>query len=147
MERSTRLDLPLLLPEIEDLRDTCIARLVRLLERRDGVQSVHVVRPGEVVPDEPRMHDGSAPAPSAEPQLCLHYDPERLTLAQVTALARAAGADVTVMVAEESAVDRTPLSPREAVALIRQLRIATGGKGLSPEEAAAEVRVLRDEWD
>ncbi|HVX82889.1 MAG TPA: hypothetical protein VHB23_16080 [Devosiaceae bacterium] len=74
-----------------------------------------------------------------------HYPVERLPADLREGLP--AGADVTVMVAEESAVDRTPLSPREAVALIRQLRIATGGKGLSPEEAAAEVRVLRDEWD
>jgi Cd2+/Zn2+-exporting ATPase len=95
MERATRLALPLLLPDVEDLRDACITRLVRLLERRDGVRSVHVVQPNEVVPTEPVTQDGSAPAPSGEPQLCLHYDADRLTLTQVMALARAAGADVT----------------------------------------------------
>ena len=99
MERSTRLDLPLLLPEMPDVRDACVARLIRLLERRDGVRSAHVVLPGDSSDAEPPLHEATedgAPSPaSSEPQLCLHYDPDRLTLGQVTALARAAGADVT----------------------------------------------------
>ncbi len=94
-ERTTRLDLPLLLPEVKDLRDACVGRLVGLLGRRAGVRSVHVVGPGEegcggAHPD--------APMPSVEPgesQLCLHYDADRLTLEQITALARSAGAKVT----------------------------------------------------
>ena len=94
-ERAIRLDLPLLLPEVRDLRDACVARLIRLLERRDGVHRVHVVVPGEASPAEPPSHDGSPPIPSIEPQLCLHYDPERLTLSRVMSLARAAGAGVT----------------------------------------------------
>lgn len=89
-EHTTRLDLPLLLPEVKDLRDTCVERLLRLLGRRTGVRCAHVVGPGEEAcvgaqPDEPM--------PSVEPgesELCLHYDPDRLTLAQITALARAA---------------------------------------------------------
>lgn len=93
MQRTVRLDLPLLLPDIKDLRDACVARLVKVLERRDGVQSVHVVEPGELPADEPPSHNGS-PAASEGPQLCLHYDPDRLTLQQVTALALRAGAGV-----------------------------------------------------
>jgi Cd2+/Zn2+-exporting ATPase len=95
MQRTVRLDLPLLLPDVKDRRDACVARLVRLLERRDGVQSVHVVEPGELPADEPPNHDGSPAAAADGPQLCLHYDPERLTLQQVTALAHTAGAGVT----------------------------------------------------
>jgi len=94
-ERTTRLDLPLLLPEVKDLRDACVERLLRLLGRRAGVRSAHVVGPGEEAcggtqPDKP--------LPSLEPgvsQLCLHYDADLLTLDQITALARAAGAEVT----------------------------------------------------
>ena len=108
MEQATRLDLPLLLPDVKDVQDDCVERLVRLLEQRDGVSRVHVVRVGEPLPPgEPAAHDpsrgtpapaGTSPAGAAlatEPQLCLHYDPERLPLAQVVALARAAGAGVT----------------------------------------------------
>ena len=109
MERATRLDLPLLLPDVKDVQDECVTRLVRLLERRDGVSRVHVVRPGEPLPpDEPAAHDparapgagqaagrGGTAALASEPQLCLHYDPERLPLGQLVAVARSAGAGVT----------------------------------------------------
>ena len=87
MERTTRLDVPLLLPDVRDAQDACVERLVRLLERRAGVARVHVLRAGEQEPD--------GPPPTVAPQLCLHYDPERLSLARVTELARAAGAEVT----------------------------------------------------
>lgn len=87
---STRLDLPLILPDVGDLQDACVARLTRLLERRDGVARVHVMRAGQADPGS----EGGPPA-VGEAQLCLHYDPERLTLAQITDLAEAAGAAVT----------------------------------------------------
>lgn len=93
--QTIRLDLPLLLPDVPDLRDACVERLGQLLARRSGVQSVHVVSPGEGACDS-APPDG--PMPSARPgesQLCLHYDADRLTLEQITALARSAGAEVT----------------------------------------------------
>jgi Cd2+/Zn2+-exporting ATPase len=88
--QARRIDLPLLLPEVPDVRDACVARLVGMLERRDGVLSAHVAMPGE------EAHDGHrGPSPDGVPALCLHYDPERLSLTQVENLARAAGAEVT----------------------------------------------------
>ncbi|MGH7560010.1 MAG: heavy metal translocating P-type ATPase [Gemmatimonadales bacterium] len=95
MERSTRLDLPLVLPEVKDLQDECVVRLLRLLERRDGVVRAHVVRSGDSAPEgnEPCSPEDS-PAPTG-PRLCLHYDPERLSLTQLTELAKLAGASVT----------------------------------------------------
>ena len=45
--KNSFLDIPLLLPDVKDLQDACVTRLVRLLERRDGVARVHVMRPGE----------------------------------------------------------------------------------------------------
>jgi Cd2+/Zn2+-exporting ATPase len=101
MEQRTRLDLPLLLPEVKDARDACVTRLIRLLERRPGVERAHVVLPGELLPPDEAATLGSggatavAGAVATEAQLCLHYDPDRLTLAQVVELARFAGADVT----------------------------------------------------
>ena len=78
MTQSTRLDLPLLLPEVQDVQDACVVRLTRLLERRPGVTRVHVLRAGDTTA-----------------QLCLHYDPEQLSLAQVSQLAHVAGAEVS----------------------------------------------------
>jgi hypothetical protein len=56
------------------------------------------------------------------------------------------GASVTVTVTANEEMPR-PLTSREAVALIAQMRARNSGKGVTPEEAAAEIRQLRDEWD
>ena len=52
MTHTVRLDLPLILPHIEDDQDECVARLVALLEARNGIERVHVTH-GE----EDRAHD------------------------------------------------------------------------------------------
>ena len=78
MTEKMRLDLPVLLPEVPDSRDACVDRLESLITRHPGVTEVHLVE-----------QDGRGHA------LCMHYDSETLTLAQVERLARAAGAEVT----------------------------------------------------
>lgn len=89
-----RLDVPLLLPGVRDEQDECVARLIGLLEKRQGVESVHVLRRGAGVQDAAHARIAGAGAPLDQPQLCLHYDPDQLTLSQVTALATAAGAEL-----------------------------------------------------
>ena len=42
MNHSLRLDIPVLLPGVKDDQDECVARLVALLEARDGIEDVHV---------------------------------------------------------------------------------------------------------
>ncbi len=107
MNRSTRLDLPLLLPDVTDARDACVARLVRLLETRSDIVSVHLVQPGDPLPaDEPPLEElrpAASPVPdvASGAQLCLHYDAERLSLAQIENLARLAGAQLTDRFAHE----------------------------------------------
>ena len=101
MTQSTRLDLPLLLPEVQDVQDACVLRLTRLLERRPGVTRVHVLRAdaGDQRSDRTDAADQpAAPCSKGErdsAQLCLHYDPEQLTLEDVAHLARAAGAEIS----------------------------------------------------
>ena len=94
-----RVDLPLILPEVGDAQDECVARLISLLEARDGVSRVHVVREGNAFPDDVVAAEKRIGAPDSaplqtEPQLCLHYDPERLTIAKLTSLIHLAGAEV-----------------------------------------------------
>jgi Zn2+/Cd2+-exporting ATPase len=79
---STRLALPILLPDVPDLQDECVARLVHMLEREGGVERVHIERDAHA--------DGIATA-----HLCLHYDRDRLTLAGITDIAKTAGAKLT----------------------------------------------------
>jgi hypothetical protein len=73
-----------------------------------------------------------------------HYPVERLPADLRAELP--AGASVTVTITASEDMPR-PLSSTEAVALIAQMRALNKGKGLTPEEAAAEIRELRDEWD
>ena len=76
MSEKLSLQLALVLPGVPDERDVCIQRLTDSLLAQ-GLEKVHVVR-----------EDGEA-------CLCLHYDPARFGLAQVRALARAAGATIS----------------------------------------------------
>ncbi|MBY0502657.1 MAG: cadmium-translocating P-type ATPase [Bryobacteraceae bacterium] len=78
MSSKVRIDLALLLPEVPDEQDACVQRLVTLLQKKEGIQTTHAL-----------TKDG------AKPQICIHYDPNRITLAQVERLTRAAGAETT----------------------------------------------------
>jgi Cd2+/Zn2+-exporting ATPase len=79
MPDTFRLDLPVLLPEIPDARDACVARLTAALAATEGVERAHVV-----------------PAQKGEPaQVCIHYDPDRLALPRIRRIAERAGARIT----------------------------------------------------
>ena len=94
MSELIRLDIPLILSGVSDVQDDCVGRLIALLEGRDGVESVHVLRPSALPSDPAHAALLGNRATIDEPQLCLHYDPERLTLGQVTSLATLAGIQV-----------------------------------------------------
>ena len=71
-----QLDLPVLLPEVPDERDRCVDRLLQSLRAEAGVDTVH-------------LKEGSPP------EVCIHYDPDQLSLEKVEALAKRAGAGIT----------------------------------------------------
>ncbi len=121
-----RLDLPLLLPEAAGERDACVARLTRLLARRAGVRHVHV------------DHTGDAAA------LCLHYDPERLPLEQVEALARAAGAGITARFGHAVLPFREVGSEDEGHRLEQEMRAVRGVRAASVNFVAQLARVEFD---
>src|SRR3546814_17920404 len=79
MKDQVRLDIPLLLPDVRDEADRCVARLTTELRGREGVQDAHVV-----------AARGDRPA-----QLCIHYDPDSLSLERVRDIARGAGTALT----------------------------------------------------
>ena len=79
MTDQLRLELPLLLPEVDDAADACVNRLVTDLSARDGVTEAHVVPATD-----------SAPA-----QLCVHYDPATLPLSRIRDIAKSKGAEIT----------------------------------------------------
>ena len=74
--KTLRLDLLLLLPDIEE-RDNCVLLLTNRLAAVRGIKEAHIVR-----------ENGTA-------QLCLHYDPNLVSLERLQRLAESAGAAVT----------------------------------------------------
>jgi Cd2+/Zn2+-exporting ATPase len=76
-EEHIRLELPVLLPEVEDERDQCVTRLRESLESNRGIERVHIER-----------QDGQA-------ALCLHYLPNLVSLDRVQRLAQDAGAEIS----------------------------------------------------
>jgi len=80
MSAKLRLDIPVILPEIPDAADACVDRLMSELEGRPGIEQAHVV---------------VGAAPSAPAQLCVHYDPDTLSLARINEIVIAAGARLT----------------------------------------------------
>ncbi len=92
MTRSTRLDIPLVLPGVEVEQDECVARLVSFLEARNGIERVHVTHGSEESGHDAGKHPPGEPQTQAA--LCLHYDPERITLAQISNIAIRAGAGI-----------------------------------------------------
>ena len=76
MTQELELDIPILLPQVKDERDQCLARLQDALAGKRGIDRVHI-------------HNDRTPA-----QLCLHYDSNLVSLAEVQRLAEHAGATV-----------------------------------------------------
>ncbi|GAB4155858.1 MAG: heavy metal translocating P-type ATPase [Candidatus Promineifilaceae bacterium] len=76
-EQIIQLDVPLLLPDIENAGDDCIASLEQMLGNHQGIQRVHVNH----------LTD--------PPHLCVHYDSNLISLAAVEQIARDTGSSFT----------------------------------------------------
>ena len=127
-----QLDIPVLLPGVEDHRDECVTRLITLLEARDGVDHVHVV--------SPEASNGQA----TKGLLCLHYDPELLTLGQIYELAEQSGAEVSERFAHEVFTIRA-IGPEDDGRRIEQsLR---GIRGVTAAVVSVAAQTARVEYD
>ena len=136
MQRTTRLDLPLLLPDVPDSRDACIARLTSVLQARPGVVRAHVLDVGDTEP-------GGAMAVTS-PVLCLHYDADRVTLADVEALTRAAGASISERFAHALVPIRAVATEDDGTRIEEMLRAAPGVTAAAVSLAAQVARVEFD---
>ena len=76
MEKTIELDIPLLLPGVEDEKDECLNRLESSLQNQKGILRAHLEREKSPV------------------DLCLHYDPNLINLEQVRRMAERAGAGI-----------------------------------------------------
>ena len=75
-EKTIELEIPLLLPGVDAEDDLCLARLEAALQNQKGLHRAHLER-------------GKRPV-----ALCLHYDPDTLSLAEVKRLAERAGTGI-----------------------------------------------------
>ncbi|KDE97043.1 hypothetical protein Y900_027505 [Mycolicibacterium aromaticivorans JS19b1 = JCM 16368] len=79
MTAEVELDLPIVLPDALDRRDLCVGRLIDTLTGAPGLDRVHVVEASE-----------SSPA-----RLCMHYDPDAVSVAKIRDLAESTGVLLT----------------------------------------------------
>ncbi len=77
-ESALQLNIPILLPGVDDERDGCVSRLEQRLMGQTGIRRVHL------------DHDETG-----HPLLCLHYDPNLMPLEKLERLARDEGAAIT----------------------------------------------------
>ena len=74
-----KINLDILLPEIHNEKDDCVARLISRLENNRGIEKVHF----------DHKENGS------KSQLCFHYDPSIVSISEVEKMAKATGAHLT----------------------------------------------------
>ena len=76
-QETLQLEIPVVLPGVDDAQDGCIERLQNRLSAQTGIDMAHI-----------DMGHG-------KPQLCLHYNPNLVTLEKLERLARDEGAAIT----------------------------------------------------
>lgn len=121
-----RLDLPLVLPGVDDAEDRCVGRLTEALSGRPGIEEAHVVG-----------GDGDSP------QLCVHYNPNEITFGRVRELVQSVGAQLASRYAHLVFRSNGPLHARSARRVANGLRNVPGV--LEADVAASGA--LRIEYD
>ncbi|PZP27562.1 MAG: heavy metal translocating P-type ATPase [Roseateles depolymerans] len=104
-----RLDLPLVLPDIHDAEDPCVTRLQDKLVGRPGIEEAHVTGVKE-----------------GKPQLCVHYDPNVISLSRLRELVASTGLELTDRFAHVLARVNLPMHARFAQRIAEQLRSLEG---------------------
>ena len=144
MTRSIQLDIPVLLPGVQDDQDACVARVVSLLEGRDGIEEIHVRHDEVGRQTEHPVGKHPADEPPAAGELCLHFDPERISIAQITDLATRAGATVSRRFAHELIPFRSIAAEDEGLAIEEALRSLPGVTAATVNYAGQVARVEYD---
>lgn len=111
----TRINLDILLPEVPDERDECVARIINMLQYKRGIDKVHVL-----------PEDGNRKA-----QLCFHYDPSEVSISKVEQLAKRAGAEITGHYGHLLVETTGVRHPRHARIIESQLRKQKGIQSVS----------------
>jgi Cd2+/Zn2+-exporting ATPase len=125
-EDTIELDIPLILPDLEDERDECIEFLDTYLQDKRGIIRSHVV------------HD------QAPPSLCVHYNPNLVTLQAVQRWVMEAGSDLSGRYRHERIPFEGMANADEAGSLTSHLERLPGMLHASANYAAGLVFVAYD---
>ena len=126
MPEKTRIEVALILPSVPDTRDGCVQRLTDLLTAKEGIEAAHVAENQE----------------SDQGQICVHYDPDRITIGEVRELATRAGAELDQRYGH-LLVRSKPMHARQARLAGRRTKQIEGVL----EAVASPAGVLRIEFD
>lgn len=126
MPAKLRLDLPLILPGVDDAADRCVDRIVAALSGRPGIAEVHIVG-----------------VETESPQLCVHYEPDVIALSRVQELVRSVGAELSEQFGHLLVRGEASMHARAARSLAEKLRALRG----VVEADAAASGVVRIEYD
>ncbi len=107
-EETVALDIPLLLPGIEDGQDECVPALEQKLQAVKGIEYAHVKQNG------------------GAPQLCIHYDPNLVSLTAVQRLAEETGGDLAARFRHERIPLTGMISGSEAAGVAKGLQALPG---------------------
>lgn len=77
--QKVKINLNLLLPEIPDERDACVARIIAVLKEHKGIDEVHLISGKD----------------SKNAQLCFHFNPDNISVYQVEEIAKKEGATIS----------------------------------------------------
>jgi Cd2+/Zn2+-exporting ATPase len=148
MTQTLRIDLPILLPEAPDARDACVQRLVDLAATVPGVERAHIDDGTEDGERAETVVVRGAPTAGgvrgAGPQLCIHYDPARVSMSHVEAQVRAAGAGITARYGHALLRFNTVDSEDAGLRIEDGLRKEPGVLAVSANMAAQVARVEFD---
>ena len=126
MTNRMQLDLALLLPDAAGEGDRCFERLVGLLQNKAGITNAHTITRSEEQPG----------------QVCIHVDPDIVSVHDVRHFALQAGARLTQKYGHFM-TDGEPMPPRRARRLASELSDITGVL----EAAVASTGAVRVEFD
>jgi Cd2+/Zn2+-exporting ATPase len=127
MADRVQLDLPILLPNVPSAKDACVERLTSSLQERDGVGRAHVRASTNGEPDA----------------LCIHYDPDVVSLPRIRQMAKSLGTELTDHYGHLSWSVQGIKHPRRARTIAKRLRQLDG---VVEAEASASERI-RVEYD
>ena len=126
MTEKTQIEIALLLPAVPDARDACVQRLTDLLKAKEGIEAAHLVETKDQGAD----------------QICIHYDPDRLSIGEVRDLAQRAGLALDKRFGH-LLLKTEPMHARQARAVEARASQIAGVQ----EGAASPAGLLRIEFD